>query len=103
MTQKTPILYTAAALGAPATSSIYRNPELEPRTHIPVQVTISAGTATVNVEGRVGPGEAWVILGTLSATDILLVPANLELRANVTAAAGATIRVVTDRPLLFVA
>lgn len=100
MIQATEILQTVAAqTGAASAAHWYRNNQLEPRTHVPVQVTISAGTATVVIEGRVGPNEATVTLATLSATDIVLVPANLELHSNITAAAGATVRVVTDRQL----
>jgi hypothetical protein len=102
----TEVLHSVAASSATGRStSIWRQVEaLEAfGTHIPIQVTISAGTATVLIEGRVGPGEAWVQLSSSTASDVILVPAGIEYVVNVSAAAVATIRVVAQKPMRRVA
>lgn len=72
------------------------------RTHFPISVTLSAGTATITIEGRNGPNDAPVTLASFSGTDQVLVQASSQVRVNVTAAAGATIQVTTDKALVFV-
>lgn len=84
----------AGVSGAQATTAWMALSSIPDRTHVPLQVTISAGTATVVINGRVnGAGSATVVLATLSASDIVMVPAGIEYSVTVTAATVATITV----------
>ena len=104
MIQDTEVLYSAAGVsGAQARSSIYRFRAQHERTHESVQVSLTVGTGSINLEGRVSANDPWVVLSTLTSSDIVLVPAGLELSVNVTAATGLTARVAGVRPLAFVA
>lgn len=104
MIQDTEVLYAAAGVsGAQVRSSIYRFRPQHERTHEAVQVSITVGTGTISLEGRVSANDPWVVLSTLTSSDIVLVPAGLELSVNVTAATGLTARVAGVRPLAFVA
>lgn len=62
-------------------------------THIPIAVTISVGTATVKIEGRNGDSDAWVELTSISASDAPCVQWMARMRARLSAASGATVRV----------
>lgn len=55
-----------------------------------VQIT---GTASVNIEGRAASDAPWVVLATVTETGSDAVNALPHMRANVTAATGATISV----------
>ncbi len=65
------------------------------RTHAPVSVQITVGTATVELEGRINSDDDAAILlkGTMTATEGLLVAIFPQMRARLSAATGATVRV----------
>lgn len=62
-------------------------------THIPLAVTISAGTATVKIEGRNGDADAWVELAEITESDAPCVQWMAQMKARLSAATGATGRV----------
>lgn len=69
------------------------NPPAGVAEYLAVQLSLTAGTATVVIEGRVSDQDAPVELTTFSATDGAAVLAFPQLRARVSASAGATLRV----------
>jgi hypothetical protein len=62
-------------------------------------INITAGTATVVIEGRNGPNDQWVVLDTQSATSRTSFVRPPQVRARLTAAAGATVLVTTSEPV----
>lgn len=61
-------------------------------THLPLSIAITAGTATVVIEGRLKNGSVTpVTLDSTTASKGFMIAAFNEIRINVTAAAGATI------------
>jgi hypothetical protein len=70
------------------------------QTHVPLKVDITAGTATVVLEGTndIINGAA-VTINTLSASDAFLSERFAFIRARLSGATGATVRVSSDKPL----
>lgn len=82
--------------------SVYA-PYNDRRTHGAFQAVLTAGTGTINIEGRVNSAQPWVILASFTATGADLVALLPEMRATLVGGAGATGRVVADRPMTLVA
>lgn len=71
------------------------------QTHVPINVAIIAGTATVVVEGVNDTINGTPIaINTLSASDAFLTQRFKYLRARLSAATGAQVVVTSDKPLL---
>lgn len=68
--------------------------------YVPLSISITAGTATLVIEGRNSPLDAAVTLTTVSATDAQLVQRMNQIRVRYTAAAGATVQVSVDTPAI---
>lgn len=90
------LLEVADQTGVLAAQRVLR-PKTPNRTHIPVSVSISAGTATVVIEGRCSEDDAWVELVELSESDIPCLQWCPEMQARLTAATDATVRVALER------
>jgi hypothetical protein len=66
----------------------------------PIEVEILAGSGvTVKLQGRAYPGGQPVDLATFTATDGGVVAPYPQIRANITAATGATVKVTTGFPV----
>lgn len=98
MTPHTNILLDVAGSSTPAAGNWFNTWPNDPRTHNIIDVVLSAGTATWNIEGRNGPDDEAVVLDTQSVSSGVLVAKFKQHRINVTAAAGATIYATIDRP-----
>lgn len=70
------------------------------RTHVPITVSITSGTATVVLEGRVAGNDTPVVINTLSASDGFNGMAFTQIRARVSAAAAATVVVSVGARLI---
>lgn len=88
-------LYSATGLNAPVAGGWFSVTRDE-RTHLPIVVSLTAGTATVQIEGRNLPTDTAVVLDTLSASGGRVVGRFAQMRVNITAAAGASVSVSVD-------
>jgi len=66
------------------------------RTHLPMQVTISSGTANVVIEGRVDLEDQPVVIHELDSTDGFVGARFPHIRARLTESSNATVRVSCD-------
>lgn len=87
-------LLTVAASGV--TTGTTFDVQRDTRSHMPVQVDITAGTATVVIEGRIDPSCQWIALFTTSTTDATSVLRMPQMRARLSAASAATVRAAID-------
>ena len=83
---------------APMTGSWFQTPQ-DGRTHLPMQVSITAGTADVIVEGRVSAEDQPVVINQLEATDGFVGARFPHIRARLASASGATVRVSVESTL----
>ncbi len=72
------------------------------RTHVPISVSISAGTATVKISGRNSGDDEWVELTSVSASDAPLVQWMPQIKAELTASTGGTVRVTAPESAVVV-
>lgn len=69
------------------------------KTLLSVVVSVAAGTATFFIEGRNGPNDAAVSLGTASASGAYNVIRTKQVRLRLSAASGATVRATVGEPV----
>lgn len=69
------------------------------RTHIPLAISLKAGTATWVVQGRNGPDDDPIELDTGSADEAISVIRMAQMRVILSAASGATVVVSGDLPM----
>lgn len=67
------------------------------RTHIPVAVSITDGTATVKIWGRNSAEDSWVELADTTETDNICLQWCPQMKATLTAATAADVRVAVER------
>lgn len=85
--------------GAGSQSKWFSVPARDKRTHFPISLSLSVGTATFAIEGRNSPNGATVTLASgITATDVQVVARMAYMRVRLTAAAGATARAESDVP-----
>lgn len=89
------LLAFAGQNGALAAPRALRIAQLN-RTHVPISVSITAGTATVKISGRNSDDDAWVELTSVEESDAPLVQWMPQMKAELTASAGATGRVTAS-------
>lgn len=92
MTITSEFLSCAGQTGALAAPRILKIPR-PAVTHVPIAVSITVGSATVKIEGRNGDADAWVELAEITSSDAPCVQWMAQLRARLSAATGATVRV----------
>ena len=68
--------------------------------YVPISISITAGSATLVIEGRNTPNDAAVVLTTVSATDAQLVQRMNQMRVRYTSASGATVQVSSGLPCI---
>ena len=98
MTPHTDTLLSVSAQTGAVTGQWFELWPLEHRTHVPIQINITAGTATVTIEGRNGTEDAAIVFASVTASDNLSIQRPKHIRVKVTSATGATIRVTMDKP-----
>lgn len=94
------LLYAAAQTGA-LDGDWYAVPRTD-RTHIPIAISIQAGSATWVVQGRNSANDDALELDTGSGDEAISVLRMNQMRVILTAAAGATVRATADIPMLAV-
>ena len=94
----TDTLLSVVGQGAPVAGQ-WLQVKRDGRTHIPINISITAGTATFVIEGRNNQNDTPVTLATGTAGDELMVQGAGQIRARLSAAAGATVLVTTDKAL----
>lgn len=67
------------------------------RTHVPISVSITVGTATVKIWGRNTASDEWVELAEATATDAICLQWMPQMKATLSAATDATVRVSVER------
>lgn len=88
-------LYENTALSAPDTGDWFQVAR-DGREQIVAVLSITAGTATVELQGRVEPSDTPVVIRSDSADFGALVARFPQMRVNVTSAAAADLRVSLD-------
>lgn len=94
------VLYSGTGVTGAATGAWFALSRNWQRTHVAASLQITAGTATVVLEGRNGPGDSPVSLKSLTATEGIMAASFPQMRVVVSGASGATIRVSVDSTLL---
>ncbi len=69
------------------------------RTHIPIALSLRAGTTTWTVQGRNTPADDPLDLDTGTADEAIVVAAMAQMRVIMTSASGASFRATSDVPL----
>ncbi|UOF81218.1 hypothetical protein [Caudoviricetes sp.] len=69
------------------------------RTHIPIAISIQAGTCTWSVEGRNSPLDDAVELDTGTTDDAISVLRMAQMRVILSASSGCTFRASGDKPM----
>ena len=69
------------------------------RTHIPLSLSLQAGTVTWEIHGRNSPDDDAVILDSGSTDDAVSVLRMNQMRVALTASSGATFRATGDMPM----
>lgn len=99
MTQLTHTLFSCS-LSSSATQGGWFQTRPDAREHTLIDIALSAGTATILIEGRNTPADTAVTVATVSASGATLAVRYPQMRIHVTAASGATIRASIDRPAI---
>lgn len=102
MTPQTNTFLSVAAQTGAVDGSWMQVPRTD-RTHIPVSITLAAGTATWAIQGRNSPLDAAVELDTGSASEAVSVQRMAQMRVVLSAATGATVEATADMPMRTIA
>lgn len=99
MASSTNVVLSATGLSTTQNGNVFDVPARD-KDYLLAQVDITAGTATVVVEGRTTPNAQWVTLQTFSATGAEMVARMPQIRFRVSAAAAATILGTVGEPVI---
>lgn len=83
-------LFTATNLTGGATGAEFALNTARDVTHVPVVASFTAGTGTLQLEGRNGPLDDWIVLDTFSA-DKALVAVRMNRYRVITSVNGSTL------------
>lgn len=73
------------------------------RTHIPIAISVTAGTATWTIQGRNSPNDEAVVIATGSATDAVSALRMAQMRVSLSDASGADVEATGDQPMRAIA
>lgn len=102
MTPQTKIFLSVTAQDGAVTGDWFAVPRTD-RTHIPVAISLKAGTATWLIEGRNGPDDEALQLATGEADEAVSVVRMTQMRVRLSAASGAELVAQGDMPMRTVA
>lgn len=97
---KTQSIYTATTVTGAQTATHWFEVPRGDAAQMALAISLTAGTATIIIEGRNHPSDAAIQLVSVSASSASLITRLRQIRVHVTAATGATIQVSTDEPVL---